>query len=68
VWKAGMANTDQKPDHSYNNILQALRESQMSCAITNLLLKLIEKTLICSSGSIFDNHPIQNDIYTHYFQ
>ncbi len=52
------------------NILQALRESQMSCVRlqTNLLQKPIEKTLICSSGFIFDNHPIQNDIYSHYFQ
>jgi hypothetical protein len=41
---------------------------QMSSVITNWLQKPIEKTSICcSSDSIFDNHPIENDIYTHYF-
>jgi hypothetical protein len=38
--KAGMANTGQKPDHSYNNILQALRELQMSSVITNSKLQM----------------------------
>jgi hypothetical protein len=35
-----MANTGQKPDHSYNNILQALRELQMSSVITNSKLQM----------------------------
>jgi hypothetical protein len=40
LWEAGMANTGQKPDHSYNNILQALKR------VANVVgdYKLVAKT------------------------